>query len=49
MNLFSVGLCAPLMSEALLYTSLLPLQTHLPAEKEMEVISDTEYVGHMWN
>lgn len=49
MNPFSVGLCAPLMSEALLYTSPLPLQTHLPAEKEMEVISDAEYEVHMWN
>lgn len=33
MNLFSVCLCAPLMNEALLYTSLLPLQTHLQAAK----------------
>lgn len=41
MNPFSVGLCAPLMSEALLYTSPPPLKTHLQAEKKTVVISET--------
>lgn len=44
MNLFSVCLCALLMNGALLYTTLLPLQTHLKVAKEMMAISDTEHV-----
>lgn len=47
MNPFSVCLCAPLMNEALLYTSLLPLQTHLQVTKEAVVISDTQHVCHI--
>lgn len=47
MNLFLVCLCALLMNEALLYTSLLPLETHLQAAKETAIISDTQHVRHM--
>lgn len=47
MNLFSVGLCAPPMNEALLYTSLLPLQTLLQVANETLIISDTQYACDM--
>lgn len=49
MNLFSVCLCALLMNGALLYTTLLPLQTHLKVAKEMMAISDTEHVTYTIN
>lgn len=42
MNLFSVGLCAPLMNEALLYTAPPPLQTHLQGGK---ADGDTQYMS----
>lgn len=47
MNLFSVCLCALLMNEALLYTSLLPLQSHLQVAKETLIIS--QHVRRMWS
>lgn len=46
-NPFSIGLYAPLMSEALLYTSLLPLEIHLHEVKKETIISVTECVHHM--
>lgn len=49
MNLFSACLCALLMNEALLYTTPLPLRTHLQEAQEPVIISDTEYVRHMWS
>lgn len=49
MNQFSVCLCAPLMNEALLYTAPLPLRTHLQVSKEPVMISDTQYVRHIWS
>lgn len=47
MNPFSVCLYVPLMNEALLYTSLLPLQTLLRVAKETVIISDTQHVHDM--
>lgn len=37
------------MSEALLYTTLLPLEIHLQEAKEKATSSVSEYVHHMWN
>lgn len=58
-NLFSVGLCAPLMNEALLCTSLLPLQTRLQVEqtslvtcsesiRTTQVHLDTSYISILY-
>lgn len=47
MNPFSIGLYAPLMSEALLYTTLLPLEIHLQEMTENTIISVTQYVHRM--
>lgn len=49
MNPFSAGLYAPLMSEALLYTTLLPLEICLQEAKEEARISVSEYVHHVWS
>lgn len=48
MNQFSAGLYAPLKSEALLYTTPLPLEIHLQEAKEKATIRIDEYVHHMW-
>lgn len=44
MNQFSAGLYALLKSEALLYTTLLPLEIHLQQAKEKAIISVSEYI-----
>lgn len=49
MNQFSAGLYALLKSEALLCTTLLPLEIHLQDAKEKAMLSVSEYVHHMWS